>query len=93
MLALIELLDLLFKGLSLLILVRVLVSWAPALGIHHSAVRSIDHTVTQLTAPIIDPIRRVMPPVGGLDLSPLVALLLLGLAHQLLKSVFFMLLP
>ena len=31
----------------------------------------------QLTRPILDPIRRIMPTISGIDLSPLVAILLL----------------
>lgn len=79
--------------LSLLILIRVLLSWAGLLGLTHPAVRSIDRAVTQLTAPIIDPIRRVIPPAGGFDLSPVVALLLLQVVGQLLRTVLLDLLP
>lgn len=32
--------------------------------------------VNQLTRPFLDPIRRILPPVSGIDLSPLVAILL-----------------
>lgn len=31
----------------------------------------------QLTRPLLDPVRRVLPPIAGIDLSPLVAILLL----------------
>ena len=31
----------------------------------------------QITRPILDPIRRLIPLIGGIDLSPLVAILLL----------------
>lgn len=31
----------------------------------------------QLTRPLLDPLRRVIPPISGIDLSPLVAILLL----------------
>ncbi|MDD2662722.1 MAG: YggT family protein [Dechloromonas sp.] len=31
----------------------------------------------QLTRPLLDPVRRVLPPISGIDLSPLVAILLL----------------
>ena len=33
--------------------------------------------VNQLTRPVLAPIRRFLPPIGGFDLSPLVAILLL----------------
>lgn len=33
--------------------------------------------VHQLTRPILNPIRSILPPISGIDLSPLVAILLL----------------
>ena len=90
MLELAELLDVVIKIFSLLILIRVLLSWVP---VDHPTVRNINQVLNQVTAPIIDPIRRVMPPVGGLDLSPLVAMLLLGLVGGLLREVLLTLGP
>ena len=56
-----------------LLLARVVLSWVNPMG--GGAVAA---TVYQLTEPILAPIRRVLPSTGGLDLSPLVAMLLLG---------------
>lgn len=42
-----------------------------------------------LTAPLLDPIRRVMPNLGGLDLSPLVLLLLAQVAIMVLQRFAF----
>jgi YggT family protein len=87
------LLDRVFQIFSALILIRVLLSWARVFGLNQPIVRTLDRTVHQLTAPIIDPIRRVMPPAGGLDLSPLIALLLLQVVNQLLHTVLLGMLP
>lgn len=87
------LLDRVFQIFSALILIRVLLSWASVFGLNQPIVRTLDRTVQQLTAPIIDPIRRVMPPAGGFDISPLIALLLLQVVNQLLHSVLFGMLP
>ncbi|MDE2442041.1 MAG: YggT family protein [Betaproteobacteria bacterium] len=38
----------------------------------------------QLTRPILDPIRRILPTISGIDLSPLVAILLLQVALMFL---------
>ena len=40
--------------------------------------------VNQLTRPVLDPIRRILPPISGIDLSPLVAILLLQALLMLL---------
>jgi YggT family protein len=34
--------------------------------------------IYQATEPILSPIRRVIPPTGGLDWAPLIAMLVLG---------------
>lgn len=69
--------QLLFQALYVLLLIRVVLSWIPGVNYHHPAV----HFVYRITSPVLDPIRRIMPPMGGLDLSPLVAMLLLYLVQ------------
>lgn len=80
---LVLLINLLYRVITVLIIARVLLSWIPGFGFNHPAVRIIH----QATAPLLDPIRRLMPPIGGLDMSPLVALMLLHLARNLLIDV------
>lgn len=87
MLELVGLVDLVYKVLTALILVRVLLSWFPGLGWHHPAVKAVH----QVTAPILDPIRRLMPPAGGLDLSPIIAVLLLTAVRSLVVELLRML--
>ncbi len=82
------LVDLIYKALFLLIILRAVLSWIPDLGVRFPALVA---AVSQITSPILDPIRRVMPPIGGLDLSPLVAVLLLALARDVLKAALSML--
>jgi YggT family protein len=60
--------------LTLLILARVLVSWTqPSGGGGFVAF------IYQATEPILAPIRRVIPPTGAIDWSPMIAILLLGI--------------
>ncbi|WP_022953615.1 YggT family protein [Leucothrix mucor] len=44
--------------------------------------------INSLTAPLLAPIRRVMPPVGMLDLSPMVAMLGLYILQIILSGLF-----
>lgn len=44
-------------------------------------------TIDALTQPFLSPIRRVVPLIGGVDLSPLVLILLLQMLLTMLKSV------
>jgi YggT family protein len=41
-------------------------------------------TLYALTEPLLAPIRRVLPPMGGLDLAPMVLLIALQLLKRLL---------
>ncbi len=61
------------------ILVRVILSWV-APDPDNPVVR----IVTQVTEPIMAPARKLLPPMGGLDLSPILVLLLL----QFLRILF-----
>jgi YggT family protein len=66
----------LFSLLMAAILVRVIASW---FGI--SPYSRWMRPVMALTDWLIDPIRRLMPPVGMIDLSPMVAWLVLWIAR------------
>jgi YggT family protein len=66
------------------ILAVVIISWLTAFNIINGSnpyVRQANYILRQLTEPLLAPIRRVLPNLGGLDFSPIV--LLLGL--QFLK--------
>lgn len=53
-----------------LVLVRAILSWVSQGG--HHPVAAI---LTSLTEPLIRPVRRLIPPIGGLDLAPLFVLI------------------
>jgi YggT family protein len=75
-------LNLLFTVLSLAVIARALLSWFDP-GMRYS----ISQLLVDLTEPIIAPIRRVVPPVGGMiDLSPLIALILLQVIERVIIS-------
>jgi YggT family protein len=63
---------------SLVVLTAVVMSWVRVDPRNQFAA-----LVAGATEPVLEPIRRVMPPTGGLDLSPVVLLL----ALQLLKGL------
>lgn len=80
---LVSIVDFVFQLLYVLLLVRVLLSWIPGVNYYHPVVQFIHRT----TSPVLNPIRRVMPPVAGLDLSPLVAILLLSLVRRVVVEL------
>ena len=60
-------------ALWFLLIARVVLSWTNPRG-----GGGLVAFVYQATEPILAPIRRVLPPTSGIDWSPLVAMLLLG---------------
>jgi YggT family protein len=73
-------LDLLFWVLTLAVIARALLSWFDPMMRY-----TVSRYLVDLTEPIIGPIRRVVPPLWGMiDLSPLVALVLLQLIRRVI---------
>jgi len=69
------------QALTLAIFVRVLLSWVPV-----RLPWGLGEFVLSITEPILAPIRRALPFMGGIDFSPLVALFAIqGIATLLLK--------
>jgi YggT family protein len=79
---LISLVSGLLQLLTILIVLRAILTWIPSVDYRHPLMR----VIMQLTDPILEPIRRVLPPVGGFDFSPLVAILLLQLVSKLISQ-------
>lgn len=78
--SLLGLLQLMVSALSALVLIYALMSWLqPGTYFFQMADR--------LVQPWLDPVRRVVPLIGGVDLAPLVLLLALQLAGMLLAGL------
>jgi YggT family protein len=63
---------------SLIVLAAIILSWLPLNRRHRLVI-----ALYRLTEPALAPIRRVLPPVGGLDLSPMVLLIALRFFRRL----------
>ena len=72
-----------FQILRLALLVRVISSW-----VRVSPYSKWVRWAFVLTEPIIGPLRRVIPPLGMIDISPIVAYFLLGLLQSVLDNLF-----
>lgn len=67
------------------ILIQVIISWINP-GSHNPATSLL----YGLTEPLLSPARRLIPPISGMDLSPLVVMLALQLLKLLILPVFHM---
>ena len=72
---LITFIDILVTVFYIAILARVLLSWFP-IG-PDSALMPVVRVVYQITEPILGPIRRILPDMGAIDLSPMIAIIVI----------------
>lgn len=66
-------------------------SWLIAFNVVNTSnqfVAAVADALWRLTEPVLAPIRRILPNLGGLDLSPVVLILLLVFARNLLIETF-----
>ncbi|MCS0631798.1 YggT family protein [Telluria mixta] len=82
LIAVVRLLDWILYGFMGLLIIEVIFSWVNP----HAPLAPFVHA---LNDPLLRPLRRVIPPVGGLDLSVLVAFILIQIAQYLLRQVFY----
>ncbi len=67
---------------SLILIVRVLLSWFPNLDWGNPVLS----TVGSITDPYLNVFRGLIPPIGGLDLSAILAFIALSVMQQLLNG-------
>ena len=77
---------------SWLLIINVIFSWLISMNIFNTNNRiviAVYYGTKKLTDPLLNPIRNFLPNFGGLDISPIILLLLLSLFSNLLKEYFF----
>ena len=74
------------RVLSILIIAQAILSFiVPVMGDRpHPIIVNINLVLRQITEPLLGPIRRVLPTVGMLDLSPMVAIIVLEIIRSVL---------
>jgi YggT family protein len=79
---LLQLINWIFTLYSFAFIARALLSWF-RVGHYHPVARFL----IQITEPLLAPLRRYIPPTGGLDFTPMVALFILWLVERLLRTL------
>ncbi|WP_188065435.1 YggT family protein [Sphingobium sp. KCTC 72723] len=83
--ALYQILVILLDVLWWIIIIQAIVSWLIAFNVINTGsdiVRTVLTALDRMTAPIYAPIRKIMPDLGALDLSPMVVLLAILIIRQ-----------
>lgn len=74
-----------------IIIIGAVMSWLIAFNVINTQNRfvyTVVDIIYRLTEPVLAPIRRIMPDLGGIDISPIVLLLLLYFAQNLMWEVY-----
>ncbi|MBU0667898.1 YggT family protein [Patescibacteria group bacterium] len=76
----------LFDLISFAIIARILLSWMPSGG-----GEKIRFILRDITEPILGPFRKIVPRLGMIDISPIVALIALDLLRGILLQILYQL--
>ena len=90
LLAVFDIIDLLLRILTWVIIGQVILSWLFAFNVLNASsggVRAFVEALDRITAPLYRPIRRILPDFGGIDFSPLVLLILIQILRRLLSGL------
>lgn len=78
------------------IIASAIFSWLYAFGVvnpRNQAVATIGRMLYQLTEPVLRPIRRFIPPFGGLDVTPVILLLIIFLIQRVIWLYIYPVVP
>ncbi len=74
------------------IIASAILSWLVAFNVvnrYNDVVRSIWNLVTALTEPLLRPIRDTIPSFGGIDISPVILLLLIFFLQRVIEEYIY----
>ncbi len=89
--SIILLIDKILEIYVFIVFAMVIMSWLIGFNVvnmRNRFVATVADILARLTDPVLRPIRRLIPSVGGLDLSPIILLLLVWFLRNLLQEYF-----
>lgn len=89
MIVLAQSVEMLVQVISLMILIRILLAWAPMAGIRIDPYNPIVDFLFRTTDLILEPFRRVIPPIANMDLSPMIAIFVVRLLGNILVQALY----
>ena len=86
--AILDVLLLILQIYTYIIIIVAIMSWLIAfnvINVYNDVVRTIWNALNAVTEPLLKPIRNVLPALGGLDISPVILLLLIFLVQDIIE--------
>lgn len=78
-----ELLGKLISLYEIALLVRIVLSWVP-----HNPYNQIVQFLFKITDPVLNPVRKLIPPFRGIDFSPVLVFIGLGFVKKVVGGIF-----
>lgn len=91
MIAVYQLIDTIIQLYMWALIISVILSWLVQFNVINTSNRfvyAIGDFLYRITEPVLGRIRSVIPPIGGIDLSPLIVILALVFLRNLLPDIF-----
>ena len=66
-----------------IMIVRILLSWFPNINWYNQPFKAMK----EITDPILEPFRRIIPPISGIDFSPIIAFLVLEILREVVIRI------
>ncbi len=79
-----NILDNLLEIYTVIIVIRAVISWFSP-----SPYNPLYRLLIQITEPIIEPVRRIMPNLGGIDLSPIIIIFIIHIIRSVVLPLLF----
>jgi len=82
---LVGIVDVILRIAMWVIIAQVIISWLIVLNVinvHSGPMRSVATAIDRITEPLYRPIRKILPDFGGIDFSPLVILIVIGILRS-----------
>lgn len=76
----------------LVVILQVLISWLIAFDIvnaRNEAAQNLMNLLAKITEPVYKPIRKYVPPIGGIDVTPLIVIIGVQILGSMLASIFY----
>ena len=78
--------------LVIAIIISAILSWLVAfdvINLRNRVVYSVAHFLDAVTRPLLRPVQKIIPPIGGVDITPIIVLLVIqGIRQYLLPLAF-----
>lgn len=87
--------DLILLGLDIftwIIVISVVISWLIAFGVlnlNNPQARNLVALLNKITDPVMRPVSRYIPPIGGIDITPIIVIFGIAILKTIVARVFY----